>query len=76
MAALTDRLEYILGKKAADPLAAHFGMRTVNDSTRASMCWPLHEGQGISALRPVPPQCRHALENTICPRAERRLPVP
>ena len=34
MAALTDRLEYVLGKKAADPLAAHFGMRTVNDLLR------------------------------------------
>jgi ATP-dependent DNA helicase RecG len=32
--ALTDRLDYVIGKKAADPLAEHFGIRTVNDLLR------------------------------------------
>jgi ATP-dependent DNA helicase RecG len=32
--ALTDRLDYVLGKKAAGPLEEHFGMRTVNDLLR------------------------------------------
>ena len=34
MAVLTDRLDYVLGKKAADPLEEHFGFRTVNDLLR------------------------------------------
>ena len=34
MALLTDRLDYVLGKKAADPLEEHFGIRTVNDLLR------------------------------------------
>ncbi|MEO3757214.1 ATP-dependent DNA helicase RecG [Mycobacterium sp. B14F4] len=34
MAVLTDRLDYVLGKKAADPLEEHFGIRTVNDLLR------------------------------------------
>ncbi|OBG13351.1 ATP-dependent DNA helicase RecG [Mycolicibacterium celeriflavum] len=34
MATLTDRLDYVLGKKAADPLEEHFGIRTVNDLLR------------------------------------------
>ena len=34
MATLTDRLDYVLGKKAADPLAEHFGILTVNDLLR------------------------------------------
>jgi ATP-dependent DNA helicase RecG len=34
VAALTDRLDYILGKKAADPLEQHLGIRTVNDLLR------------------------------------------
>ncbi|MDT5126450.1 MAG: ATP-dependent helicase RecG, partial [Mycobacterium sp.] len=34
MAALTDRLDYVLGKKAAGPLEEHFGIRTVNDLLR------------------------------------------
>jgi ATP-dependent DNA helicase RecG len=32
--ALTDRLDYVLGKKAAGPLEEHFGIRTVNDLLR------------------------------------------
>jgi ATP-dependent DNA helicase RecG len=34
VATLTDRLDYVLGKKAADPLAEHFGILTVNDLLR------------------------------------------
>jgi ATP-dependent DNA helicase RecG len=34
VATLTDRLDYVIGKKAADPLAEHFGMYTVNDLLR------------------------------------------
>ena len=34
MAVLTDRLDYVLGKKAAGPLEEHFGIRTVNDLLR------------------------------------------
>ncbi|MCT7659228.1 ATP-dependent DNA helicase RecG [Mycobacterium deserti] len=34
MAVLSDRLDYILGKKAAGPLEEFFGMRTVNDLLR------------------------------------------
>ncbi|GAC1408878.1 MAG: ATP-dependent DNA helicase RecG [Mycobacterium sp.] len=34
MAVLTDRLDYVLGNKAADPLEKHFGIRTVNDLLR------------------------------------------
>lgn len=34
MATLSDRLDFVLGKKAADPLAEHFGIRTVNDLLR------------------------------------------
>jgi ATP-dependent DNA helicase RecG len=34
VAALTDRLDYVLGKKAAGPLEEHFGIRTVNDLLR------------------------------------------
>ncbi|MDT5106119.1 MAG: ATP-dependent helicase RecG, partial [Mycobacterium sp.] len=34
MVALTDRLDYVLGKKAAGPLEEHFGIRTVNDLLR------------------------------------------
>lgn len=34
MATLSDRLDYVLGKKAADPLAEHFGIRTVGDLLR------------------------------------------
>ncbi|KUH92637.1 ATP-dependent DNA helicase RecG [Mycobacterium sp. IS-1556] len=34
MATLTDRLDHVLGRKAADPLEEHFGIRTVNDLLR------------------------------------------
>ncbi|WP_006242199.1 ATP-dependent DNA helicase RecG [Mycolicibacterium tusciae] len=34
MAALTDRLDFVIGKKAADPLEEHFGICTVNDLLR------------------------------------------
>jgi ATP-dependent DNA helicase RecG len=34
VAVLTDRLDYVLGKKAADPLEESFGIRTVNDLLR------------------------------------------
>ncbi len=34
MATLTDRLEYIIGARAADALDEHFGMRTVDDLLR------------------------------------------
>ncbi|AGB22620.1 ATP-dependent DNA helicase RecG [Mycobacterium sp. JS623] len=47
MAALTDRLEYVLGKKAADPLAEHFEMRTVNDLLRH---YPRRYSDGLTVL--------------------------
>lgn len=34
MATLHDRLDFVLGKKAADPLAEYFGIHTVNDLLR------------------------------------------
>ena len=34
MAVLTDRLDFVIGKKAAGPLEEHFGIRTVNDLLR------------------------------------------
>ena len=34
MATLTDRLEYVIGVKAADALAEHFGIVTVDDLLR------------------------------------------
>jgi ATP-dependent DNA helicase RecG len=34
VAKLTDRLDFVIGKKAADPLEDHFGIRTVNDLLR------------------------------------------
>ncbi|RAV14501.1 ATP-dependent DNA helicase RecG [Mycolicibacterium sp. GF69] len=34
MATLSDRLDFVIGKKAADPLAEHFGIRTVDDLLR------------------------------------------
>src|SRR5262249_43765168 len=34
VAVLTDRLDYVVGKKAAGPLEEHFGIRTVNDLLR------------------------------------------
>ena len=47
MAALTDRLEFVLGKNAADPLAEHFGMRTVNDLLRH---YPRKYSDGMTVL--------------------------
>jgi ATP-dependent DNA helicase RecG len=34
VAKLSDRLDFVIGKKAADPLEEHFGIRTVNDLLR------------------------------------------
>ncbi len=34
MARLDDRLDFVIGKKAADPLEEHLGLRTVNDLLR------------------------------------------
>jgi ATP-dependent DNA helicase RecG len=34
VAVLTDRLAFVVGKKSADPLEEHFGIRTVNDLLR------------------------------------------
>ncbi len=34
MATLHDRLDFVLGKKAADPLAEYFGIHTINDLLR------------------------------------------
>ncbi|HEX9834187.1 MAG TPA: ATP-dependent DNA helicase RecG [Mycobacterium sp.] len=34
MAKLTDRLDFVIGKKSAAPLEEHFGIRTVNDLLR------------------------------------------
>src|SRR5690349_22875808 len=34
MATLADSLQFVLGKKAADKLEEHFGLRTVNDLLR------------------------------------------
>ena len=47
MAALTDRLDYVLGKKAAGPLEQHFGIRTVNDLLRH---YPRKYSDGMTVL--------------------------
>jgi len=47
VAVLTDRLDYVLGKKAADPLAEHFGIRTVNDLLRH---YPRKYSDGMTVL--------------------------
>ena len=44
---LTDRLDYVLGKKAADPLEEHFGIRTVNDLLRH---YPRKYSDGMTVL--------------------------
>ena len=44
---LTDRLDYVLGKKAAGPLEEHFGIRTVNDLLRH---YPRKYSDGMSVL--------------------------
>ncbi len=47
MAVLTDRLDYVLGQKAAGPLEEHFGIRTVNDLLRH---YPRKYSDGMSVL--------------------------
>ena len=47
MATLTDRLDYVLGKKAAGPLEEHFGIRTVNDLLRR---YPRKYSDGMTVL--------------------------
>ena len=47
MAALTDRLDYVLGKKAAGSLEEHFGIRTVNDLLRH---YPRKYSDGMTVL--------------------------
>ena len=47
MAVLTDRLDYVLGKKAAGPLEEHFGVRTVNDLLRH---YPRKYSDGMTVL--------------------------
>lgn len=47
MATLTDRLDYVLGKKAAGPLEEHFGIRTVNDLLRH---YPRKYSDGMTVL--------------------------
>jgi len=47
VAVLTDRLDYVLGKKAAGPLEEHFGIRTVNDLLRH---YPRKYSDGMSVL--------------------------
>jgi ATP-dependent DNA helicase RecG len=47
VAALTDRLDYVLGKKAAGSLEEHFGIRTVNDLLRH---YPRKYSDGMTVL--------------------------
>jgi ATP-dependent DNA helicase RecG len=47
VATLTDRLDYILGTKAAGPLEEHFGIRTVNDLLRH---YPRKYSKGTTVL--------------------------
>jgi ATP-dependent DNA helicase RecG len=47
VAALTDLLDYVLGKKAAGPLEEHFGIRTVNDLLRY---YPRKYSDGMTVL--------------------------
>ena len=47
MATLTDRLDYVIGKKAAGPLEEHFGIRTVNDLLRH---YPRKYNEGMTVL--------------------------
>jgi ATP-dependent DNA helicase RecG len=44
---LTDRLDYVLGKRAAGPLEEHFGIRTVNDLLRH---YPRKYSDGMTVL--------------------------
>lgn len=45
MATLADRLDFVLGKKTADKLYEHFGLRTVNDLLRH---YPRKYSEGMS----------------------------
>jgi ATP-dependent DNA helicase RecG len=47
VATLTDRLDYVLGKKAAGPLEEQFGIRTVNDLLRH---YPRKYSDGMTVL--------------------------
>ena len=47
MAALTDRLDYVIGAKSAGPLEEHFGIRTVNDLLRH---FPRKYSEGMTVL--------------------------
>ena len=47
MATLADRLDYVLGTKAAGPLEDHFGIRTVNDLLRH---YPRKYSDGMNVL--------------------------
>jgi ATP-dependent DNA helicase RecG len=47
VALLTDRLDFVLGKKAAGPLEEHFGIRTVNDLLRH---YPRKYSDGMTVL--------------------------
>jgi ATP-dependent DNA helicase RecG len=47
VAVLTDRLDYVLGKKAAGQLEDHFGLRTVNDLLRH---YPRKYSDGMTVL--------------------------
>jgi len=47
VATLSDRLEYVLGRKTADKLEEHFGMRTINDLLRH---YPRKYSQGNTIL--------------------------
>jgi ATP-dependent DNA helicase RecG len=47
VAGLSDRLDYVIGKKAADPLVEHFGIVTVNDLLRH---YPRKYSDGMTAL--------------------------
>jgi len=47
VATLTDRLDYVLGNKAAGPLEEHFGIRTVNDLLRH---YPRKYSDGMTVL--------------------------
>jgi ATP-dependent DNA helicase RecG len=47
VAVLTDRLDYVIGKKSAAPLEEHFGIRTVNDLLRH---YPRKYSDGMTVL--------------------------
>ncbi|KUI19521.1 ATP-dependent DNA helicase RecG [Mycobacterium sp. GA-1285] len=47
MATLSDRLDFVIGKKSADPLAEHFGIHTVDDLLRH---YPRKYSDGMTVL--------------------------